>query len=139
MRGMMEMVVVMVVLIIGVAVILPVFNEISKTPEMKNITRASPFIPTIINLIPLFIGIAMILVVVGMFLPSTDTWGSSSSDDEDTGDEEVEEADPVKPEELPKGESDKTKERLWAEEILKRRYARGELTDEEYTEKMSRL
>jgi uncharacterized membrane protein len=151
MRGMMELVGIMLVLIIGVAVVVPVITEVSKQGTQGNVsgnqtnisTMLEPYAMdgitnTILQTMPIFIAVAVILVIVGMF-PFGDIFHRTSFDDEDAGDKEVEEADPVTPEELPEEKSDKTKERLWAEEILKRRYARGEISTQEYNERMANL
>jgi len=152
MLGMMKIVGVMIVLVIGVAVVVPVITEVSKQGSQGNVSgnqinissTGTPFYidgitNTILQMMPIFIFVAVILVVVCMF-PFGDLFHRTSFDDDgDAGDKEVEEADQVTPEELPKEKSDKTKERLWAEEILKRRYARGEISTEEYNERMANL
>lgn len=52
---------IMVVIIIGVAVVIPVINDVIVTANLTGTTA------TLVELLPLFIAIALILVVVGMY------------------------------------------------------------------------
>ena len=52
---------IMVVIIIGVAVVIPVVNSVITTANLTGTTK------TLVELLPLFIAIALILVVVGMY------------------------------------------------------------------------
>lgn len=52
---------IMVVIIIGVAVVIPVVNSVIATANLTGTTK------TLIELLPLFIAIALILVVVGLY------------------------------------------------------------------------
>jgi hypothetical protein len=52
---------IMVVIIIGVAVVIPVINDVIVTANLSGTTA------TLVELLPLFIAIALILVVVGMY------------------------------------------------------------------------
>jgi len=52
---------IMVVIIIGVAVVIPVVINVTET---ANITGTAG---TLVNLLPLFIAVALILVVVGLY------------------------------------------------------------------------
>lgn len=150
-----------VVLIIGVAVIIPIVTELTKQfdgtiqsngsgDDNPNISaRISSHLldktrDTIISLMPLFVGIAIILVIVGMF-PSDSGWSSYEETGLSSDEDEPEEDEHDTPEDIPEQPeessdvSDRTKQELLAEKILKRRYARGELTDEEYERKRARL
>jgi uncharacterized membrane protein len=137
------MISVLVVLIIGIAVVMPVMTDINKNINLSDFFKSSStdtLVTTLIQILPLFIAIALILVVVGMFPFGGRSYGSSDDEVEESESEkeEEEEEKEEEPEEA-SPESDRTKQQLLAEKILKRRYARGELTDEEYTEKMARL
>jgi len=52
---------IMVVIIIGVAVVIPVINDVIDTANLTGTTA------TLVELLPLFIAIALILVVVGLY------------------------------------------------------------------------
>ncbi len=52
---------IMVVIIIGVAVVIPVINDVIATANLTGTTA------TLVELLPLFIAIALILVVVGLY------------------------------------------------------------------------
>jgi hypothetical protein len=52
---------IMVVIIIGVAVVIPVVNSVIATANLTGTTK------TLVELLPLFIAIALILVVVGLY------------------------------------------------------------------------
>lgn len=52
---------IMVVIIIGVAVVIPVVQNITESAGLTGTTA------TLVNLLPLFIAIALILVVVGLY------------------------------------------------------------------------
>jgi hypothetical protein len=52
---------IMVVIIIGVAVVIPVTRDVINTAGLTGTTA------TLVNLLPLFIAIALILVVVGLY------------------------------------------------------------------------
>jgi uncharacterized membrane protein len=116
----------LVVMIIGVAVVVPILNQVSRDANISGKPGVGSTVSTLVSVVPVVLAVAVILSVFG-FLGSSD--GSSSDDEED---------DPESPEELPE-EHDRSKERLWAEEILKRRYARGEISTEEYNERMANL
>ena len=108
---------VLAVAIVGVGVVVPIVNS-------SELVMTDKTISLFLNIVPIFIGLGLIAPII-LFIG-----GSGSSDDE--------EEDPVAPEELP-DKHDYKKERLWAEEILKRRYARGEISTVEYNERMSNL
>jgi len=135
---------VIVVMVIGVAVIIPVITEVGKDANISK--TIGPTGNVILNLFPLFVAVSMILIIVGMFFPSGDSMFSSSDDDYSSSDEkdedekeEEESEEHEQEQEEPSEQSDRTKQQLLAEKILKKRYARGEISDEEYTEKMARL
>ncbi len=52
---------IMVVIIIGVAVVIPVVNQVSADANLTGTVK------TLIDLLPLFIAVALILVVVGLY------------------------------------------------------------------------
>lgn len=52
---------IMVIIIIGVAVVIPVVDSVIDTANLTGTTA------TLVELLPLFIAIALILVVVGMY------------------------------------------------------------------------
>jgi len=52
---------IMVVIIIGVAVVIPVVANVTESAGLTGTTA------TLVNLLPLFIAIALILVVVGLY------------------------------------------------------------------------
>ena len=52
---------IMVVIIIGVAVVIPVVNDVIDSANLTGTTA------TLVGLLPLFIAIALILVVVGLY------------------------------------------------------------------------
>lgn len=52
---------IMVVIIIGVAVVIPVVANVTQTAGLTGTTK------TLVDLLPLFIAIALILVVVGLY------------------------------------------------------------------------
>jgi hypothetical protein len=52
---------IMVVIIMGVAVVIPVVDNVTKSAGLTGTTA------TLVNLLPLFIAIALILVVVGLY------------------------------------------------------------------------
>jgi hypothetical protein len=51
----------MVVIIIGVAVVIPVVSEVSADANLTGTVK------TLVDLLPLFIAVALILVVVGLY------------------------------------------------------------------------
>jgi uncharacterized membrane protein len=95
-------------------------------PVLKSVTEqaSASGIPSsvnlIMNLVPVIIAIGIIMVVAGMI-----TSGGDSSDEEEV--EEEPEPEPI------------AVKRKDAVRILMERYANGEITSEEYSEKMSRL
>lgn len=52
---------IMVVIIIGVAVVIPVVSEVSADANLTGTVK------TLVDLLPLFIAVALILVVVGLY------------------------------------------------------------------------
>ena len=52
---------IMVVIIIGVAVVIPVVQNVTEVAELEGTSA------TLVGLLPLFIAIALILVVVGLY------------------------------------------------------------------------
>ena len=52
---------IMVVIIIGVAVVIPVVSEVSADAKLTGTVK------TLVDLLPLFIAVALILVVVGLY------------------------------------------------------------------------
>lgn len=52
---------IMVVIIIGVAVVIPVVNQVSADANLSGTVK------TLVDLLPLFIAVALILVVVGLY------------------------------------------------------------------------
>lgn len=113
---------ILVAVVIGVAVIIPVISSITSDPEITGDLPDGAV--TLINILPIFIAIAMIMVVVGLF-----GFGDSETSDEE--EEEEEEPEPVMVQ--------KKKAQKSAYEILAEKYAKGEISDEEYTNKMARL
>jgi len=122
MRIVVSLVAIIVVIVIGVIVIFPITNMVTITGSISDNTSDN-IINTVMGIIPLFIVLFVMLGIVGMF-----GLGDSSDD----------EADPVEPDDIPE-QHDYKKERIWAEELLKRRYARGEISTKEFNERMANL
>jgi uncharacterized membrane protein len=121
-----ELIIIIVLLVIGVAVVLPVLNSLSE--ELPDGSE-SQFIKSVIPMLPVFFGIAILVSVIGMFT------GGGNSYYEDVEDEEI-----VEEEEVDETPLEQTKKaRKSAYEILAERYAKGEISDEDYTEAMARL
>jgi uncharacterized membrane protein len=108
----------MIVIIIGVAIVIPI---LSKVTEDTTIIHSLPqTATTVISIIPVIIAIPLFMIVLGMF-----TGGSDGESLEEV--EEEPEPEPI------------AVKRKDAVRILMERYANGEITSEEYTERISRL
>jgi uncharacterized membrane protein len=107
----------LVVIIVAIVIIIPI---LSKVNEDTTIIHSLPqTATTLLAIFPLwFIGVAILVSVFSLF---------SSRTDEEFVDEEMEE-----PEDIKEVEKD-------ARSILMKRYINGEISDEEYTNKMARL
>jgi uncharacterized membrane protein len=105
-----------IVIIIAVAVVIPILSQV--TTDTTIIHSLSETVTTLLAIFPLFIGVAILVSVFSLF---------SSRTDEEFVDEEMEE-----PEDIKEVEKD-------ARSILMKRYINGEISDEEYTNKMARL
>lgn len=111
----------LVVMVIGVAIIAPLVNQISATTDLGG--SGSP-LSSLMSLFPIVVAIGLIMAVAGMFMGGGDYTPSTDTDDEEV---EYEEPEPV---------SVKRKD---AERIIMERFARGEITEEVYTSMMARL
>jgi uncharacterized membrane protein len=109
----------LIMLVVGLAIFYNISyisnGSMSLNATMSDTTSSSSF-NVIMGIIPIFVVIAVILSILTFFCR-----GEESTDDED---EEV---------------VVKRKRRVNAEEVIKMRYAKGEITSEEYTDMMSRL
>jgi len=121
-----ELIGIIVVAVISIIVVIPVINDVSST--IPSDSPGYSIASIMLKGFPVFIAITVILMVSGLFS------GIGSTDEELLDFEEDED----EPEEEPVMEQIK-KARKSAFEILAERYARGEITDEQYTEAMSRL
>jgi uncharacterized membrane protein len=117
---------VLVVTIIGVAVILPLFTAVLNEINVTGGDIGGSTVNALVGFLPVCVVIVVILSVVGMVAGGS---GDYVSDEED---------DPEEPDDIPETH-DYKKERVFAEELLRRRYARGEISSEEFTERMSHL
>jgi len=106
------------VMIAGIIILIPVISSISEEASANADIPGS--VNLIITLIPVMLVVAIIMVVFGMF-----SSGGDSSDEEEV--EEEPEPEPIKV------------KRKDAVRILMERYANGEISSEEYTDRMSRL
>lgn len=108
----------MIVIIIAVAIVIPVLSQMTKDTTI--IHGLPQTVTTVIAILPVLVAAAIFMVIFDMF--------SSRSDGE--SEEEVEEE--PEPEPIAVKRKD-------AVRILMERYANGEITSEEYTERISRL
>lgn len=105
-----------IMIIIAIAVVIPILSQV--TTDTTIIHSLPQTVTNLLSILPLFIGVAILVSVLGLF---------SSRTDEESVDEEMEE-----PEDIKEVEKD-------ARSILMKRYINGEISDEEYTNKMARL
>ena len=103
---------------ISIVIIMPVLSSVST--ELSSTAEIPGSVNVILNLIPAVIAVAIIMVVAGMF-----TSGGDSSDEGEV--EEEPEPEPIKV------------KRKDAVRILMERYANGEISSEDYSDRMSRL
>jgi uncharacterized membrane protein len=115
-----ELIGIIVVAVIGIIVVIPVVNDVSSS--VSSDTPGFPAVSVMLKAFPIFIAIAILLMLTGMF---SDIGGT---DEELNFEEEKEE-----PEATPE------QKRKSAEEILRRRFAMGEISEEDYTSHMARL
>jgi uncharacterized membrane protein len=108
--------------IVGCVVVIPVISYIVQEANLP------PIISPIMSVLPIFMLIAFVMLAVGLF-PSSDEFTLDEEEEDEAEEEDGEE--PVR-EKIKKAKKS-------AYEILAERYARGEITDEQYTEAMSRL
>ena len=104
------------VMIAGIIILIPVISSLSD--ELSSPAEIPGSVNLVLGLLPVFIAVALIMTVMGMF--------SSGGT----------EADIVEVEPEPEPIEVKRKD---AVRILMERYANGEISSEEYTDKMARL
>jgi hypothetical protein len=119
MRMVISTIVVVFTLLVGIAILMPVLKSVTEQASASGIPSS---VNLIINLVPVIIAVGIIMVVAGMF-----TSGGDYPSDEETEEEPEPEPEPI------------AVKRKDAVRILMERYANGEISSEEYTDKMARL
>jgi uncharacterized membrane protein len=112
-----------IIIIVSVAVVFPILSQVTTEANIHSLPDS---VKTLVQILPVVVAIAIIVSIVGLF-----SFGEYEETDVELDEEgEVDEEPPLK---------QLKKARKSAYEILAERYARGEISDEEYTEKMCRL
>jgi uncharacterized membrane protein len=117
MRMIISTIVVVFTLLVGIVILMPVLKSVTEQASASGIPSS---VNLIMNLVPGIIAVGLIMVVAGMF-----TSGGDSYDEEEV--EEEPEPEPIKV------------KRKDAVRILMERYANGEISSEDYSDRMSRL